>query len=325
MRWARFYAGSCGMKSYVRKFKVKPKEKNMGKRMDLLKKMMGTIFRKNLWFPIWSIVLGAALWSISINGILVHHHLLSGGISGFALVIHYLSPYLSIGLMVFLINIPIFIIGWRVISGKFLLFSLLGMGSFSLSLILTAELHITVGNPLLACLFAGVISGLGSGLIFRAGGSGGGTGIIALLLNRRFSIRVGIVSFLLNSIPLVLGAFLINLEAALYSIIYVYTSGAVMDRIIASFSERKSVWIISSHSPEISQQILNKLNRGATLFSGKGGFTQSPLEVVYSVISPFELAKLKDLVQNIDPQAFLIINDTQQVIGKGFEQPGGLL
>jgi len=251
-----------------------------------------TVFPRNIWLPALSIVLGALMWSISINGILVHHKLLSGGVSGLALVIYYLIP------------------------------KLLGMASFSFFLTVTTWLQIAVENPLLACLFAGVISGVGSGLIFRAGGSGGGTGIIAMVLNRRFSVRVGIVSFLLNSVPLVLGAFLIELNAALYSIIYVYVSGSVMDRIITSFNERRSVWIISSQSSEVYGQILSKLRRGATLLAGKGAYTQSPVEVIYSVISPFELAKLKDLVITIDPKAFMIINETEEVIGKGFDQPG---
>jgi len=280
------------------------------------------VFRKDIWIPVLSIVLGALMWSVSINGILVHHKLLSGGFSGLAMVVYYLVPKLSIGLMVALINIPIFIMGWTMISGKFLAFSLLGMASFSFFLTVTTLLQIPVENPLLACLFAGVISGVGSGLIFRAGGSGGGTGIIALVLNRRFSIRVGLVTFLLNTIPLLLGAFLIDLNAALYSIIYVYTSGSVMDRILTSFSERRSVWIISSQSAEICRQLMIKLNRGATLLTGKGAYSNSPVEVVYSVINPFELAKLKDLVITIDPKAFLIINETREVIGKGFDQPG---
>jgi uncharacterized membrane-anchored protein YitT (DUF2179 family) len=223
------------------------------------------IFRRDLWLPALSIVLGALLWSISINGILVHHQFISGGISGLALVIYYLLPKLSIGLMVFLINIPFFIMGWTMISGKFFFFSLLGMVSFSLFLTLTTSLNITVENPLLAALFAGVISGCGSGLVFRSGGSGGGTGIIAMILNRRLSVRVGIVSSLLNSVPLVLGAFLVSLDAALYSIIYVYVTGSVVDRFMTSFNERRSVFIISSHSSEISKQILTKLRRGVTL------------------------------------------------------------
>jgi uncharacterized membrane-anchored protein YitT (DUF2179 family) len=281
------------------------------------------VFKKNVWIPSLSIILGALMWSISINGTLVHHKLLSGGVSGLALVIYYLVPKLSIGLMVFLINIPIFIIGWTMISGKFLAYSLLGMASFSIFLTVTTPLLIPVENPLLACLFAGVISGVGSGLIFRSGGSGGGTGIIAMVLNRRLSVRVGLVSLFLNSIPLVLGALLIDLNAALYSIIYVYTSGSVMDRVISSFSERRSVWIISSQSSEICQQILSKMHRGATLLSGKGAYSHSHVEVIYSVITPFELAKLKDLVITIDPTAFLIVNETQEVIGKGFNHPEG--
>ena len=280
------------------------------------------VLPKNIWIPSLSIILGALLWSVSIKGILIHHQLISGGVSGLALVIYYLAPKLSIGLMVFLINIPIFIMGWTLLSGKFFAFSLLGMASFSFFLTVTTPLRIPVENPLLACLFAGVISGVGSGMIFRAGGSGGGTGIVAMVLNRRFSVRVGIVTFLLNSIPLVLGAFLIDLNAALYSIVYVYTSGSVMDRIISTFSERRSVWIISSRSAEICQDILIKLHRGATLLSGKGAYSHSPVEVIYSVINPFELAKLKDLVATIDPKAFLIVNEAQEVIGKGFDQPG---
>jgi uncharacterized membrane-anchored protein YitT (DUF2179 family) len=292
----------------------------MGKGKDKIK-ILKSFFHRDLWLPTLSIVLGALMWSISINGVLVHHEFISGGISGLALLIHYLIPKLSIGLMVFLINIPLFIMGWTMISGKFFFFSLLGMFSFSLFLTFTTSFHITVANPLLAAVFAGVISGCGSGLIFRSGGSGGGTGIIAMILNRRLSVRVGIVSSLFNSIPLVLGAFLINLDAALYSIIYVFVSGSVMDRILASFNERRSVFIISAHSFEISQQILNKLHRGATLLTGRGAYTQSPLEIIYSVISLFELAKMKDMVTAIDPKAFLIINETQEVIGKGFDSP----
>ena len=286
-------------------------------------KILRPIFRTDLSLPALSIVLGAFLWSISINGILVHHKFISGGISGLALVTYYLIPKLSVGLVVFLINIPIFIMGWTMISGKFFFFSLLGMGSFSLFLVLTKSLNITVENPLLAALFAGVISGCGSGLVFRSGGSGGGTGIIAMILNRRLSVRVGIISSFLNSIPLVLGAFLVNLDAALYSIIYVYVTGSVVDRFMASFSERRSVFIISSHSSEISKQILTKLHRGVTFLTGRGGYTQSSLDIIYSVISLFELAKMKDLVTEIDPKAFLIINEAKEVIGKGFDLPPG--
>lgn len=293
------------------------------KKLKIRAILRGSVLQKNIWIPCLSIILGALIWAVSINGILIQHRLLSGGVSGLALVIYYLLPQPPIGLMVFLFNIPIFILARTTLSGKFFAFSLLGMASLSFFLTVTPPLRIPVENPLLACLFAGVVSGVGSGMIFRAGGSGGGTGIIAMILNRRFSVRVGIVSSLLNSIPLVLGAFLIDFNAALYSIIYVYTSGSVVDRIITSFSERRSVWIISSQSSEICQQILIKLHRGATLLSGKGAYNNSPVEVIFSVITPFELAKLKDLVITIDPKAFVIVNETQEVIGKGFDQTGG--
>jgi uncharacterized membrane-anchored protein YitT (DUF2179 family) len=221
--------------------------------------------------------------------------------------------------MVFLINIPIFALGWAMISGKFFVLSLMGMLSFSFFLTVTTWLHIPIDNPLLATISAGVISGIGLGLIFRTGGSAGGTGIIAMVLNRYFSIRVGIVAFALNSIPIVLGALLINLEAALYSIAYVYASSRVTDRILQGFNERKSLFIISEKSSEIAGEILNKLHRGATFFRAEGAYTHTSMNVTYCVVPLFELTRLKDLIASIDSKAFIVINETMEVIGKGFE------
>lgn len=275
--------------------------------------------RKDLWVTYPSVVAGGFIWSLAINGILIHHQFMSGGVSGFALVIHYLFRFLPVGLMVFLMNIPIFAIGWAMISGKFFVLSLLGMLSFSFFLTVTTWLHIPIDNPLLAALFAGVISGVGSGLVFRSGGSGGGTGIVAMVLNRYYSVRVGMVSFALNSAPLILGALLINLEAALYSIVYIYVSASVTDRILTGFNERRSVYIISEKSSEIADEVLDKLHRGVTFFKGEGAYTHITMNVVYCVVPLFELARLKDLVSSIDPKAFVVINETMEVIGKGFD------
>jgi len=275
--------------------------------------------KKDLLVTYPSVITGGLIWSVAINGILVHHQFLSGGVSGLALVMHYLFGFLPIGLMVFLMNIPIFAFGWAMISGKFFVLSVMGMVSFSFFLTVTTWLHIPIGNPILATISAGVISGVGSGLIFRTGGSGGGTGIIAMVLNRHFSIRVGIVAFTLNSIPIVLGGLLINLEAALYSIAYLYVSSRVTDRILQGFNERKSLFIISEKSSEIAAQVLEKLHRGATLFKAEGAYTHTALNVAYCVVPLFELARLKDLVASVDPKAFIVINETMEVIGKGFE------
>lgn len=278
--------------------------------------------KKDLLVTYPSIIAGGLIWSIAINGILIHNQFLSGGVSGFALVIHYLFRFLPVGLMVFLMNIPIFALGWAMISGKFFALSLMGMLSFSFFLTVTTWLHIPIDNPLLAALFAGVISGVGSGLVFRSGGSGGGSGIIAMVLNRHFSVRVGMVSFALNSIPLILGALLVNLNAALYSIIYVYVSGSVTDRILTGFNERRSVFIISEKSSEIAGEVLDKLHRGATFFRGEGAYTHTASKIVYCVVPLFELARLKDLISTIDPNAFIVINETMEVIGKGFAPIG---
>ena len=291
----------------------------MKRRTKLMQGMKRALGRKDLWVTYPSVIAGGLIWSIAINGILIHNQFLSGGVSGFALVIHYLFRFLPVGLMVFLMNIPIFVVGWTMISGKFFALSLLGMLSFSFFLTVTTWLHIPIDKPILAAIFAGVISGVGSGLVFRSGGSGGGTGIIAMVLNRYFSLRVGMVFFALNSIPLILGALLINLEAALYSIIYIYVSSSVTDRILTGFNERRSVFIISIKSSEIAKEILEKLHRGATFFKGEGAYTHTPLRVMYCVVPLFELARLKDLISSIDPKAFIVINETMEVIGRGFD------
>ena len=291
----------------------------MKRRTKLMQGMKRALGKKELLVTYPSIVAGGFIWSLAINGILIHHQFMSGGVSGIALVIHYLFRFLPVGLMVFLMNIPIFAVGWTLISGKFFVLSLMGMLSFSFFLTVTTWLHIPIDNPLLAALFAGVISGVGSGLVFRAGGSGGGTGIIAMILNRYFSVKVGMVSYALNAIPLILGALLINLEAALYSIIYVYLSGSVTDRILTGFNERRSVFIISEKSSEIAKDVLDKLHRGATFFKGEGAYTHTPLRVMYCVVPLFELARLKDLISEVDPKAFIVINETMEVIGRGFD------
>ncbi len=291
----------------------------MRARAKLMKGAKRALGRRDVWLTYPSVLVGGLIWSLAINGILIHHQFLSGGVSGFALVIHYLFRFLPVGLMVFLMNIPIFAIGWAMISGKFFVLSLLGMLSFSFFLTVTTWLHIPIDNPLLAALFAGVISGVGSGLVFRTGGSGGGTGIIAMVLNRYFSVRVGMVFFALNSIPLILGALLINLEAALYSIVYMYVSGSVTDRILTGFNERRGIFIISTKSSEIAQEVLEKIHRGATFLKGEGAYTHTALKIVYCVVPLFELARLKHLISSIDPKAFVVINETMEVIGKGFE------
>jgi uncharacterized membrane-anchored protein YitT (DUF2179 family) len=285
----------------------------------LLQGVKGTLGKKDIWMIFPSVLAGGFIWSLAINGILIHHQFMSGGVSGIALVIHYLFRFLPVGAMVFLLNIPIFAVGWTLISGKFFALSLMGMLSFSFFLTVTTWLHIPIDNPLLAALFAGVVSGVGSGLVFRAGGSGGGTGIIAMVLNRHFSVRVGMVSYALNAIPLILGALLINLEAALYSIVYVYVSGSVTDRILTGFNERRGIFIVSTKSSEIVREVLDKLHRGATFFKGEGAYSHTPLRVVYCVVPLFELARLKDLISTIDPEAFVVINETMEVIGRGFD------
>ncbi len=267
------------------------------------------------------ICVGAAVSGWCINAIIIPHRFLSGGVSGISLLTFYLVGTPPVGLSILLLNIPIFLLGWRDISLRFILFSLVGMLGLTGFVFLFTGTRFPVHDEMLAAILAGVFMGVGGGLTFRAGGSQGGIDIISISLNRRYSIRVGHTIFSINILILVAAAIVISLDRALYTMIMMFVASNVLDRIQTGFNQRKSVMIISSASRIISQKILHNLHRGVTILKGEGGFTGRPQEVLYTVTTMLELNRLKELVWMIDPEAFIIVNDTVEVIGKGFKIP----
>jgi uncharacterized membrane-anchored protein YitT (DUF2179 family) len=173
-----------------------------------------------------------------------------------------------------------------------------------------------IENPILAAILGGIICGAGVGITLRSQGSGGGTEILLVYLRKKLGLRMGAMSFLFNALVLAVGAYFFSLERALYSLIFMYVSGKVMDSILTGFNQRKAILVITDCADAIAAQILNRLHRGATFIEGTGAYTGSSKKVIFSIITLTELSRMKELVFDIDPHAFMVVNDTLEVIGK---------
>ena len=271
---------------------------------------------KSLAINLGLIFLGSLIYVVGMNSILIPSKLLSGGVAGIAILLHYLTPQLNVGLIYLLLNIPLVAAGWFYVSRRFMFYTVVGIVAFSAmaSAVYVPAPEIT--DPILAALFAGVVCGAGAGIILRSLGSAGGLDILAVVLNKKYGLRPGSVISLTNILIIGVGAFSHDFELSLYSIIYVYTSGVAVDAVLTGFNRRKSMMIVSDKSEEIASAILTRVNRGVTYLNGKGAFTGKEKQIIFTIISMAELAKMKEIAFTIDPNAFIVVNDTLEVLGK---------
>jgi uncharacterized membrane-anchored protein YitT (DUF2179 family) len=282
------------------------------KASQMLKNLIGA-FPQVLW-NLTLIALGSALCAVALNGILIPRQFLSGGFTGLSLIIHYLVPAFPLGAIYFLLNIPNFAFGWKYVGRRFFLYSVAGMLIFSAA-IQTIHISLPVYDYLLSALLAGMIVGTGSGLILKSLGSAGGTDILSVVLLKLFSIRLGSTILAFNGIILLAAAVLFTLEMALYTLIYLYISSYMVNLVVTGLNQRKAVYIISPQWREISQDIIEELQRGVTILKGEGGFTGKDQHVLYTVITFRELSRLKGLIHRLDPDAFVVVTETLEVMG----------
>ena len=274
------------------------------------------IAHKFFFYNIGLISLGSIIYVYGLNGILVPQGLLNGGIVGISILLHYLMPMASIGSIYLLLNIPLVFLGWMHVSRRFMLYTLYGICFFSATTLIFKPNPLTIGDPILAALLAGVFCGTGGGIILRSMGSAGGLDILSVYLNRKLGLRIGSISFVSNAMILIAGAFLYDVERSLYSIIFLYTGGRVMDAVITGFNKRKSMLVISDHAKDIANTILEKKGRGVTFLNGEGAFTQKEKKVIFTITTLIELPKMKETILSIDPDALIVVNDTLEVLGK---------
>ena len=259
---------------------------------------------------------GIIIFVIGMNSILIPNKLLGAGVSGVAMIIHYLFPSTDVGITYFLLNIPLIFLGWLRISKKFMLYTVFGMAFFSLTAVVLKTPPVFLQDPILVAVFGGVVCGAGAGIVLRSLGSAGGVDILAIYVNKQFGLRPGLTSFFVNGLIILTGAYFFSLEIALYSLIYVFTTGKALDAVLTGFNQRLSTMVISDKYREISEEIFKQVNRGVTFLQAQGAYSGRPKEVIFTITTLTELPKLKNVIFGIDPKAFVVVNSTLEVIGQ---------
>lgn len=266
---------------------------------------------------ILSVILGSVIVALSLNSLVISNHIADGGVTGIAIILHYIFSW-PVGLVIFIMNIPLFILGLKIAGRKFLLLSILAVSALSLTLQLTGGIPTITHEQLLASIFGGVLTGIGMGIVFRAQGSLGGTDILAVYLSRTTRFSVGQILLGIDALLFISAAFIFGAEIAMYAMIYMFVATRVVDLIQEGLGHSKSVFVVTSNPEGISREIMRKLERGVTLLQAVGGYSGEAKQVVYCVINRTELTQVKEIIRSQDASAFLTISDVPEVVGEGF-------
>lgn len=272
--------------------------------------------------PFLFITAGSFLYSIAVNLFFVTNKLAQGGVTGISLLLHY-KLGTPVGLLIILINIPVFILGYFVLGRGFLIRSAYGMLAASIFIDLTSAWQVPpLQNVILAPLYGGIIAGAGLGLVFRVGGTSGGGDIIARVLQHKFRrIDLGKFLFGIDFTIIAISALIVGVEKAMLTVVAVYVSARVVDLLLSGFQKQRSVIIISSKPDEITKEIHKRLVRGVTMLHSMGGYSRREGEVLLVVVQLYETDKLRRLVEEIDPRAFILALEAKEVHGEGFSFP----
>lgn len=285
--------------------------------------MNSSFIKKEYIIDLAVIIFGSILGSLGINMFLIHANLLSGGLSGIALIIQYKFK-IEAGYLILLLNVPLFILSFLKLNKKFTIYSLIGTLTLSISLIITHPVAsiLNINDKLLYCLYGGVLNGVGYGLVFSHYGSTGGLDIISMLIRKKYSnFNIGKITFAINIVIVGLGAVIFGIPTALYTLIAMYIQAFVLDHVIEGLGRKKMVFIITSKEKEIEEFITTKLQRGVTYLYGEGAYTNKQKKIIYCILPLSQLPELKNKVNSIDNKAFLTIADATEVLGKGFNSP----
>lgn len=268
------------------------------------------------------IFIGCVIASLGVNLFLVNAQLLSGGATGIALILQYLAEIPS-GITVFIINIPLFFVSYKMLNKRFTLYSAVGMISLSISLIITKPLSslVKVDDILLYCIYGGVLCGLGYGLVFSRNGSTGGTDILTMVVRKKYSnFEIGKLSFGINCIIVFIGALIFGLPKALYTLISMFVQGIIVDKVINGFNSKKLLLILTEKEQEIIEYVIKDMNRGVTSLISEGEYTHELRKMLYIAVTSSQMVHLKSKILRIDPKAFITIIDVSEVNGKGFHK-----
>ncbi|CAH1224053.1 hypothetical protein PAECIP111893_05077 [Paenibacillus plantiphilus] len=265
------------------------------------------------------LTLGASLVAVALEIFLVPNDIIDGGIVGVSIIVSKLTG-LPLGMFLFLLNLPFLVLGYKQIGKTFALSTLYGVTVMSIGTQLLHSVDPLTYSIFLAPVIGGVLLGIGVGLVIRFGGSLDGTEIVAILFTKKLPFSVGEIVMFINLFILGSAGFVFSWDSAMYSLIAYYIAFKMIDITIEGFDESKSVWIISDDAKEVGDAIMSRLGRGVTYLHGEGGFTGGTKRVIFCVITRLEEAKLKSIVHELDPSAFLAVGNIHDVKGGRFKK-----
>ena len=280
--------------------------------------------RKPLWLEYLMIIVGTGLMSLAINSVFDASGMVTGGFSGIAIIIKaWTKGLVNGGIPLWVtncvLNIPLFFIAWRVKGFSFIKKAILGEISLSVWLAIQPVFHLAGDDLLLAALYGGVIQGVGIGLVFLGGGTTGGTDMVAAIIQKFLQhYSISQIMQIIDGAVVVVGMYVFGIHKALYAIIAVYLVTKVSDGLIEGLKFSKAVYIITEKPEEIAGMIMEDLDRGATGINVKGMYSGQDKLMLFVVVNKKEIVMLKEKVDEIDPQAFVIVTDAREVHGEGF-------
>ncbi len=284
----------------------------------MTKHTLSRVVRDYTW-----IFLGSVLYSLSFDWFYVPNQIGFGGLTALGMILNHLSPAIPIGTVVLVLNVPIFILGWKFLGGHTLVSSLFAMAATSVLVDLIAAIYtFPPMDPMLAAVFGGVSLGVALGMIFSKGATTGGTDLIARLLKLPFAwLPVGRLLLVVDlSMLLAVSIAFRSMESAMYGMISLYISTLVMDGVLYGMDQSKVAYIITATPRIMAEEIDRQLDRGVTFLRGEGSFSGKERLVLMCAFKQRQIVPLKALVHELDPQAFLIVCDAHEVLGQGFRR-----
>lgn len=276
------------------------------------------------WNVIWEylgVTLGSFITALGLVVFLIPNKIAAGGVSGLATVVYYLVGF-PVGITMFVMNIPLFLLSIKELGVRFGLKSLYGtfILSFFIDSLAIYLFKPWTTDPLLATIYGGLVTGLGLGIVFRSKGTTGGTDLAAALINKYLKVSIGYALFAIDTMVIVLAGIVFDLETALYALIAVFVTSRMIDLVQEGIAYAKAATIISEHHDVISKEILSGMDRGVTILQGRGAYTGKDRDVLLCVVSRSQVSILKGIVHSVDPRAFVIVSDVHEVLGEGFKE-----
>ena len=281
--------------------------------------MNRTIAIKYHLIKVIAILFGSAVMGFGVNEFNIANGLAEGGITGVALILNYVLGW-SPGWSSLLINLPIFLLGWKFMGRTHFIYAMVGSLSLSAFFILFEPFSLPLEDPLLASLYAGAIVGIGLGIVFRYGGMTDGVDVMAMFCRQQFGWSLGRMIFITDAAVVLLSLLYLDLTRSMYTLIAMLVGARLIDFVQEGSYSAKAAIIISTRQEEISHRILQQLKRGVTFLNGKGAYSMRQQEVIYCVVSRKEIGRLKTIVHEADPAAFVTFSDVHEVLGKGWQE-----